>query len=457
MQTFVWSSLFETGIALVDVQHHGLVDIINRVGNELISETAIASSADAVYGELASYAQHHFADEERLMSEAGIDPQHLERHRLHHRQFVGQLETLWRSRGQMSRSADALHGFLSSWLTFHILDEDQEMARLIRLARPDPRAELLAAREAVTTGNASAVLLGAVRGLYQVLSVQNKALSDANLMLEEKVRARTRDLLQSEKMAAIGQLAAGVAHEINNPIGFVNSNLGALRRYAGQLLEALDACGEFVAPHADLALKFDALSKRVELPFLRSDLISLLDETCDGLARVKNIVQALQDYAHADSGEKCEADLLVGLESTLRVAANELKYKVDVIRQLTPLPLVRCSLGHINQVFMNLLVNAAQAVGAHGTIILRSGFDASNVWVEVTDTGSGISEEQLPHLFEPFFTTKPVGKGTGLGLSMSWDIIVNQHGGKIDVRSTPGQGSSFTIWLPRLGVRTTEQ
>ena len=143
------------------------------------------------------------------------------------------------------------------------------------------------------------------------------------------------------------------------------------------------------------------------------------------------------------------ADLIAGLESTLTVVSSELKYKADIVRELTPLPTVPCILGQINQVFMNLLINAAQAIVDHGTITLRSGFNADEVWVEIADTGAGMSAEVAKRLFDPFFTTKPVGKGTGLGLSVSWDIVVNKHGGRIDVNSQSGQGATFRITLPK--------
>jgi signal transduction histidine kinase len=142
------------------------------------------------------------------------------------------------------------------------------------------------------------------------------------------------------------------------------------------------------------------------------------------------------------------SDLLAGLESTLNVVWSELKCKADIVRELTPMPLVCCIPGQINQVFMNLLVNAAQAIQGHGTIMLRSGTNGKDVWIEIADTGSGMTPDICNRLFEPFFTTKPVGKGTGLGLSISWDIVVEKHGGHIDVKSEPGKGSCFTVRLP---------
>jgi signal transduction histidine kinase len=165
---------------------------------------------------------------------------------------------------------------------------------------------------------------------------------------------------------------------------------------------------------------------------------------------VKKIVQDLRDFSRIDSTEWNEADLNAGLESTLNVVRNELKYKAEVVKNMGELPPVRCHLGQINQVFMNLLVNAAQAIEERGTITLASGADGPWVWVSVEDTGKGMAPEVLKRIFEPFFTTKPVGKGTGLGLSLAYDIVKN-HGGRIEVQSEPGRGTRFQVWLPVAG------
>lgn len=442
MDMFNWSSLFETGIARVDDQHQCLVAIVNRLGEGLITGHVEPARIDEEFRALAAYAQQHFSDEEQLMAEEGLDPRYIEHHRQQHRDFGAQLGALWQRRAQTRESAEALHGFLSSWLTFHILDEDQHMARQIERHRSGN--EPLAATDAVEAPDAkgNAVLLASMRKLH-------RALADTNAHLEEQVRDRTRDLLLSEKMAAVGQLAAGVAHEINNPIGFVSSNLGALAGYARKLLGVVDACAELSAGHPETAQRFQSVSAAADLPFLRTDLDALLSETRDGLQRIKTIVGALQDFAHGDPDEMANADLLAGLENTLIVAAGALAGKLTLDRQLTALPLVRCAPKQINQVFINLLMNAAQAIADAGTITLRSGFDDAGVWIEFSDTGCGIAEAHLPRLFEPFFTTRPVGSGVGLGLTTAWHIVVEQHGGRIDVRSAPGAGASFTVWLPR--------
>lgn len=448
MRAFVWNSRFETGIASVDEQHRRLVDMVNRLGDVLIDGSATEESISGVFGELADYAKYHFADEERLMAEAGLDRHHSELHRQHHQRFVDQLTRMWTGRVELGNPAEVLHGFLSSWLVFHILEEDQSMARQIGLVNQGMAADEAFRHEQHKADNTSAVLLTAMSQLYHVLSLQNIALADSNKRLEDKVADRTRELLQSEKMAAVGQLAAGVAHEINNPIGFVNSNLGTLRHYAAQLLNIVDASEAFIAAHPGDAYDLVKVVAETDLAYLREDLPTLLKESQDGLDRVKRIVQSLKDFAHPDSTKMQTSDLLAGLESTLNVVWNELKYKADVVRKLMPLPLVHCIPGQINQVFMNLLLNAAQAIEGHGTITLRNGTEGDEVWIEIADNGSGMTEETRKHLFEPFFTTKPIGKGTGLGLSVTWDIIVNKHGGRIDVQSEVGKGTRFTIWLP---------
>lgn len=260
--------------------------------------------------------------------------------------------------------------------------------------------------------------------------------------LLRRVEDTQQQLLQSEKMAAIGQLAAGVAHEINNPVGFVNSNLGMLKTYAGQLLTLIDAYEQ-----GDTA-RLEQARKAADLDFLRQDLPALLAESQDGLNRVTRIIQDLKDFSRVDQAERQRADLNAALESTLNVVRNEIKYKADVTLALAPLPEVDCYPAQINQVFMNLLVNAAQAIPERGRIFVRSGVDRDRVWFEIEDTGTGMSEETRRRIFDPFFTTKPVGKGTGLGLSISYDIVVKKHGGSLDVRSTPGEGSCFRIELP---------
>ncbi|MFA6313351.1 MAG: ATP-binding protein [Sterolibacterium sp.] len=264
-----------------------------------------------------------------------------------------------------------------------------------------------------------------------------------------RLKEMSGQLLQSEKMASLGQLAAGVAHEINNPIGFVNSNLGSLQRYTADLLELLSAYDKGEAemtPETRAALA--ALKKQIDIAYLREDVGNLLSESMEGLQRVKRIVQDLKDFSHVDDKEKHWANLEQGLDSTLNVVANELKYKAEIVKEYAGIPEIECLPSQLNQVFMNLLMNAVQAIDNHGRITIRTGQDENNVWVDVEDTGKGIEPEHLGRIFEPFFTTKPVGSGTGLGLSLSYGIV-QQHGGRIEVKSEPGKGSDFRVVLPR--------
>ncbi|MBV8632894.1 MAG: PAS domain-containing protein [Burkholderiaceae bacterium] len=257
-------------------------------------------------------------------------------------------------------------------------------------------------------------------------------------------------LLQSEKMASIGQLAAGVAHEINNPVGFVNSNMGSLTRYVETLFEVIDGYDSILSAGKgaqESASAAEQLKAKVDLEFLREDVVQLVKESMDGLTRVKNIVQSLKDFSHVGETDWQYADLQQGLESTLTIANNEFKYKAEVVREFGKLPPVNCLVSQLNQVFMNLIVNASHAIKERGTITVRTGSADDWVWIAVEDTGEGIPPENLTRIFEPFFTTKPVGKGTGLGLSLSYNIV-SKHNGRIEVKSEVGKGTCFTIHLP---------
>ena len=290
----------------------------------------------------------------------------------------------------------------------------------------------------------------------EVMRAQEELVSNYRNIQETNARLEEaqNQLLQSEKMASIGQLAAGVAHEINNPIGFVNSNLGSLRRYVEQLLALVQAYArrERGAPDPELA----ALKQAADLEFIAEDLPSLLADSEDGLSRVRKIVQDLKDFSRVDHADWQDADLNQGLESTLNVVMNEVKYRADVKRAYGTLPPVRCLAGQLNQVFMNLIVNAAHAMPAErrGTITLATGVETLEerhwAWIEVADDGCGMPPEVQRRIFEPFYTTKPVGQGTGLGLSMAFSIV-QKHGGRIEVQSAPGEGTRFRVWVPVAG------
>lgn len=315
---------------------------------------------------------------------------------------------------------------------------------------------------------AEEALRSAQTGLEQLVIERTAQLAQANTQLaadvaqrrnaEAQLRQRNGDLeslnaqltqaheqlVQSEKLASIGQLAAGVAHEINNPIGYVHSNIGTLQTYLTDLFALL---GVYEQRPTDPDI--EAMRRKVDIEFLREDIPCLIRESQEGIGRVKKIVQDLKDFSRVESTQEWQlANLHQGIDSTLNIVNNEIKYRADVVKEYGVLPLVECLPSQLNQVFMNLMVNAAHAMGdKHGTITIRTGVSGDQVWLEFADTGSGIAKENLSRIFDPFFTTKPVGKGTGLGLSLTYGILQKHHG-HIEVQSELGKGTVFRILLP---------
>ena len=277
-------------------------------------------------------------------------------------------------------------------------------------------------------------------------------LAEANRQLREN----QTQLLQSEKLAVIGQLAAGVAHEINNPVGFVLSNMGTLAEYADSLVNLLSAYKNFedcvqsgVPEKVFQALESLRQQKEaIDLDFILEDLESLVAESADGAERVGRIVQNLRDFSHLDRQQRMPTDINAGIDSTLNIIWNELKYKVQIEKDYGDFPEVVCFPMELNQVFMNLLMNSAQAIEDRGTIAIKTYRQEDFVYVAISDTGNGMSPEVQQRIFEPFFTTKEVGEGTGLGLSMCHTIIADKHGGEITCESERGKGTTFTLKIP---------
>ena len=266
---------------------------------------------------------------------------------------------------------------------------------------------------------------------------------------EEVSKNREKDafMLQQDKMASIGQLAAGVAHEINNPMGFIISNLGTLKEYTEAMSSYIVTADQMIQSDGEQAAQLAELRKSLDLTYILNDLESLLSESLEGADRVKQIVHDLKDFARMDETTVTETDLNQCVRSTVNIVRNELKYVAQLDLQLGELPLVTCNPQQINQVITNLLVNAAQAIEGHGTITVTTQQVEYQVVLTIADTGSGIPPEVMKRIFEPFFTTKPVGKGTGLGLTISYDMV-RKNGGEINVESEPGKGTTFTIMLP---------
>jgi PAS domain S-box-containing protein len=266
-------------------------------------------------------------------------------------------------------------------------------------------------------------------------------------------------LIQSEKMASIGQLAAGVAHEINNPVGFVKSNLGTMNEYREDLMALLNKYQDLESALSNekdssenktiqnILESISNLKDEIDLTFVLDDYQKVVDESFEGMERVTKIVADLKDFAHIDKAELEHADINRGIESTLNIVWNELKYKSEVIKDLGDIPLVKCYPQQLNQVFTNILINAAHAIEKKGEIRISTTADNGHVEIKISDTGSGIPPDVIPRIFDPFFTTKDVGKGTGLGLNVAYNII-EKHKGTINVESEVGKGTEFRIRIP---------
>jgi signal transduction histidine kinase len=300
------------------------------------------------------------------------------------------------------------------------------------------------------------IVLARVRTQLELKRARDR-LAQQNVFLEAELARRLKEnqqvefqLLQSEKLAAIGQLAAGIVHEINSPVGFVASNLVTLGAYLDDLFRVLDAYealeGDCASSEATIAAMRE-LKRDRNIGLLRVDSVDLLSESREGLARVTKIVSDLRNFSRAESADWQWADPRKGLDATLNIVWNEIKYHCVLRKDYGDLPEIYCIPSQIDQVFLNLLVNAAQAIPGKGEIAIRTGEVGGEVFIAISDTGTGIPAEILPRLFEPFFTTKPVGKGTGLGLSIAYGIV-QSHGGRIEVESGEGKGSTFTVWLP---------
>lgn len=264
---------------------------------------------------------------------------------------------------------------------------------------------------------------------------------------EEDLKQAQEHLIQQEKMASIGQLAAGVAHEINNPMGFISSNLSSLGKYLDRLLEFIAYLDQSAPRDGATACELREVRNKLKIDHIVRDAKDLIGESLDGTDRVRRIVQDLKTFSRVDQADGTQVNLNEALETTINIAWNEIKYVSALERDFGNIPQIRCYPQQLNQVFLNLLVNAAQATKGGGVITVRSWNDDQHIFVSVSDTGTGIPDEILPRIFEPFFTTKEIGKGTGLGLSISYGIIKN-HGGEIQVQSEPGKGSTFTVMLP---------
>ena len=288
------------------------------------------------------------------------------------------------------------------------------------------------------------------RKIYQrTLEKKNEELQEALISLKQM----QNQLVQSEKMASLGALVAGIAHEINNPLAFVSSNLNRFKEYFEDLITLIERWKELGSTlesnhqYEDTLNRLSAFEKEIDLEFILTDCQELLHHNFEGIDRIKKIVMQLRGFSHVSEDHAVDADINKAIEETLTIVWNELKYKVNVIKKYGDIPKVQCHIGEIKQIFINLFVNAAHAIEERGDITIKTFIDGEYVIIQISDTGKGMSPEVKSKIFDPFFTTKPVGKGTGLGLWICMSII-QKHNGNIEVESQEGRGSTFTISLP---------
>lgn len=276
------------------------------------------------------------------------------------------------------------------------------------------------------------------------LEARNEELIKGKQQLE-RLQAQ---IVQNEKMASIGQLAAGIAHELNNPVGFLYGNIDLLDGSIGDLLRLVKYYDQVEMP-AEIAAGAEEIKNKIVYQRTLSDLESSISDCREGAERVRDIVQNLRTFSRLDEAEIKQAEIHEGLDSTIRILSRYFSGgNVKLERRYGILPLIDSYPAQLNQVWMNLLVNAAQAIGNHGgTVSVETSADSESVHISISDTGCGIPPDTLTKIFDPFFTTKPVGEGTGLGLSISFGIV-EKHGGRIEVESSPGLGTSFTVSLP---------
>ncbi|MFC3701803.1 ATP-binding protein [Reinekea marina] len=274
----------------------------------------------------------------------------------------------------------------------------------------------------------------------------------------EQINATQDQLIQSEKLAALGQLAAGVAHEINNPIGFVSSNMNLIGRYVGKINEELEALKEHCEqdPTGAGTLLYATWSAKTKIPMYMESLEEITGESKDGLVRVRDIVKDLKEYSHIGEVKFEHSDINHLLESSVNLLRNEIKYKAEVEFDLANDATVECIASQLGQVFVNIIVNACHAIEEFGRIGVKTTADADNIVVSISDNGKGMSEEVKRKIFDPFFTTKGIGKGTGIGLAITQSII-ERHNGNVEVDSVEGEGTTFIISLPKEQPEQTEE
>jgi PAS domain S-box-containing protein len=297
-------------------------------------------------------------------------------------------------------------------------------------------------------------------GVKNVIDAHKKNVELIDSLLS--VRNAQPKLIQQEKLASIGQLAAGIAHELNNPIGFISSNFTSLRSYLHAIKEYIVVCEQSLGLYtgqnsiSKIGSRIRKFRDEKKLDYILGDIENLVKESMEGVYRITEIVTSLRNFSRTDNETKIESyDINEALESTLVVAKNEIKYVADVEKELSVVPRIECIGSEINQVLLNILINAAQAIESQGRsdrglIRIKTYADPENLYCQISDDGPGIPRNIVNRIFDPFFTTKDAGEGTGLGLNISYDIVVHKHNGELTVQSEEGKGTTFTMKLPHV-------
>ncbi|WP_159099427.1 bacteriohemerythrin [Parazoarcus communis] len=463
---FIWADYFETGLGEVDEQHFKLVGLVNQLGARLATGRSLsAAELDHVMDGLGRYAILHFRTEEEMMKARGIDRRHFESHCAAHAEFVAQIDALAAAiaSGQGSVLTELLR-YVSSWLALHILGIDMSMSRQLHAMEKGVSAADAYDQDATAADPANRALVSAVHTLYTTVAERNAELIKAKAELEQRVAERTADLqdavrhleaakeeiVQSEKMAALGQFAAGMAHELNTPLGYIGGNLNALGSYCEQLVKLSEEADRLVADGASAAA-WNTACERADRDFVREDAPQLLTESRAGLERIHRIVEALRCSAGGAEEEPKPTELHRIIDEVLLTykASAPTEVEFDVSCEANAVAMV--SPRGLAVAIDEMLDNAVKAVAGKGGVVRCStGCSGGLAWLEIADTGPGINSAIAQHVFEPFFTTRAVGSGAGLGLYLAYQTA-RQHHGYIELRNT-GPGAVFRLVLPALGA-----
>jgi two-component system NtrC family sensor kinase len=284
----------------------------------------------------------------------------------------------------------------------------------------------------------------------ELLESRSRELYDSNESLRlayNQLKTQKAQLVHQEKLASIGQLSAGVAHEVNNPAGYVKSNLSTLKDYVGKIQKFIEDTEALTNEPSDIKEKFAESKKRLDIDYIQEDIGELINDAIDGMERVSSIVKALKDFSRPDTEKPQCFSLNECIQNTIKIIHNEIKYKSELKLELGDIPEIHGQPGSMGQVVLNLLVNASHSIATKGNIELKTYLQVDKIYLSIKDNGCGIKDENLAKIFDPFFTTKEVGQGTGLGLSIVQNIV-RKHKGNIHVDSEIGQGTTFTISLP---------